>query len=556
MTRCIPRLPAAGVLLVFLLTACGGEPPEHTSPETGDDYDALVAIFDEFRALRAPPPADDGHVDDRPGAVAERIERLTELQRRLDAIDTDGWDRAREADHLAVRAQLDELEFVLRVTRPWARDPVYYVNRMLRLAFTELPAEGEALETLQRALRTLPALVDQATANLTDITRDHGELAIFHLTTSDGVGFEHPERDTPPPGVIGWYDDLLGRAGNAQPELVDDIISAREAVEDFHDWLVTRRDDFAGDNGVGEALFDWYLHHGLLIPHTSAEILEMAERELERVEAFHALERERNRGLPEIELARSEEEYLQRIADTDAWIRDWLVAEDFISIPEFIPDDWQDMGFNVPWVDRGTPPNFWEQVQYRDPAPDHLHAVIPGHRYDVWFERQSEHPIRRHIRDGVRYQGWAVYLEETPLQLGLFDQRPRTRELIYTFLQWRAARTIGDILNQHNVMSAPEVIDWWVARTQWMDENVARSYAYLRPHPGHGLHYTYGHLQMRQLLTDYRLQQGDDFVLRDFHDRFMAAERIPLSLIRYEMTGLDDEVRELRTRVPLTELLD
>ena len=63
--------------------------------------------------------------------------------------------------------------------------------------------------------------------------------------------------------------------------------------------------------------------------------------------------------------------------------------------------------------------------------------------------------------------------------------------------------------------------------------------------PGYGLGYTVGMLQMQQLLADSKRLMGDDFVLKSFHDEFMAAGRLPISLIRWEMTGLDDEVREL-----------
>lgn len=56
---------------------------------------------------------------------------------------------------------------------------------------------------------------------------------------------------------------------------------------------------------------------------------------------------------------------------------------------------------------------------------------------------------------------------------------------------------------------------------------------------------------MQQLLADRKRQLGDDFLLKDFHDTFMAAGRLPMSLIRWEMTGLDDEVRDLWTRQPL-----
>jgi uncharacterized protein (DUF885 family) len=58
-------------------------------------------------------------------------------------------------------------------------------------------------------------------------------------------------------------------------------------------------------------------------------------------------------------------------------------------------------------------------------------------------------------------------------------------------------------------------------------------------------------IEMQKLLADMKHQQGDQFVLRDFHDRLMTIGRLPPSLIRFELTGLDDEVRRFWTREPL-----
>ena len=94
-------------------------------------------------------------------------------------------------------------------------------------------------------------------------------------------------------------------------------------------------------------------------------------------------------------------------------------------------------------------------------------------------------------------------------------------------------------------------------RTPWLDEDVARVDAeiYLRRPPGYGLGYTVGMLQMQHLLADRKMQLGDEFNLKDFHDTFMAAGRLPVSLIRWEMTGLDDEVaRTLAAQAPELDL--
>ncbi|HVL29510.1 MAG TPA: DUF885 family protein, partial [Sphingomicrobium sp.] len=55
--------------------------------------------------------------------------------------------------------------------------------------------------------------------------------------------------------------------------------------------------------------------------------------------------------------------------------------------------------------------------------------------------------------------------------------------------------------------------------------------------PGYGLAYLTGKLQMDALLAEQASRQGDSFSLRDFHDHFLAAGRLPIALIRYEMGG-------------------
>ena len=486
-------------------------------------------------------------------AIADRIAELAVFQRRLQAIPVTGWTRPAKVDWLVVRSDLDRAEFMLKVTRPWARDPGYSLDALQRIAFTRLldPA-------LAARLKAVPARLAANLTALDDIAADHADLAIRSLTVSDGVEDGYPSREVPPAGVIGWYRDLAERARTAQPTLLPDIERAIAALEDYRGWLVANRPKITARAGVGTARLDWYLRHALQMPWDSGTAMTLAARELDRMQANLALEQSRNRLLPEIAIARTEIDYLARVADTDARIRRFLVEREFMTIPAEIPTALKDMivppydePYNVPFITRAGPPNFWEQVQFRDPAPDHLHAVIPGHRMDLMLSNANPNPIRRAFNDGARWQGWAVYLEEAALQAGFFDDRPRTRELIYVFGLWRAARSVGDIWNQQNARTAAEVATYWRSVTPLMDADVARKYARIRALPGHGLEYTMGTIQMWELLAARKRQLGDGFVLKAFHDDFIRRGRIPLALIRYEMLGDDAMEAALFARPPI-----
>ncbi|MEM7361050.1 MAG: DUF885 family protein [Pseudomonadota bacterium] len=531
-------------------------------PAGKGSYADFVSLFEEFLHWKDPRKGqgvptlsvvagEDGevHPDYSEEAVETRRMEMSALQARLNDMAVVNWEQSQQIDYLAVRSRFDQHHFRLNISRPWSRDPGFYVDQMLRITFVDLPIEGEELIEMRRQLQAISTLVEQARQNLTEVAADYADLAIYNLSNADGVGHGHPFRDVPPAGVIGWYSDLLDRVLKIQPELQTDVAMAKKSVESFRDWLTQNRDDMTGQAGVGREAFNWYLKHVKLMPYTTEDIVVLGQRELARLWSVYALEQHRNRNLPTIELPSSAEEYAERIVKTDTNIRNFLVEEEIITIPDYI----NKLGTNVPWIVRSGGPNFWESVQFRDPHPDHLHAVIPGHRFDGIVARHNKHPIRGKITSGARAEGWAVYLEEGMMNAGVLEGIPRVRELIYIFGIFRAARVPADIWLQLNEMSVNEVVDWWMERTPWLDENVARVDAeiYLRRPPGYGLGYTIGMLQMQQILADRKRQLGDNFVLKNFHDDFMAAGRLPLSLIRWEMTGIDDEVRDLWLRQPL-----
>ncbi len=519
-------------------------------PDGEGSYEDLKSLFDEFLTWRSP-EATNGVVDYSPAAIRDRQAEMRRYQQRLRDMAVTDWPRAQQVDYLVVQAHFDEQDFILNITQPWKRDPNFYAADLLNVAFTELPAAGEDLKTLEAKLAATPAMLAAAKENLTDIAGDYADFAIFNLTNSDNVNHLHPYREVPPAGAIGWYEDLLERT-DEQPALRPLVSAALDALKDYHQWLVENRASMTALNGVGKEHLDWYVKHVKILPYTSDQILAVAEAEKDRLLSFLTLEEHRNRDIPKIALPQSKEEYEARLAATDERIRTFLKEEEFITIPSYIPDDWRELGFNVPFMEREVL-NFWEQVQFRDPTPDHLHAVIPGHRMDTRIENHISHPIRK-VSFGDRREGWAVYLEEAALQAGLLDDQPRTRELIYVFGLWRAVRTVGDVRNQTNEYTTNETIDYWMKWTPYLDRGVARKYSYLRPTPAHTLHYTMGAIQMRRLLADRKNQLGEKFILKQFHDELMSHGRIPVALIRYEMLGDEEDIRDFWNRTPLSEV--
>jgi uncharacterized protein (DUF885 family) len=197
-------------------------------------------------------------------------------------------------------------------------------------------------------------------------------------------------------------------------------------------------------------------------------------------------------------------------------------------------------------VREGGKRHFWEELTYRDPLNNHIHASIPGHQFDAHIQRKNTNPIRAGYRDGARAEGWGFYIEEMFLQAGLLDGRPRARELFYIAQLKRAIRIPCELEMQAGRFTLQHAIDHMVREVPLMEPDLARYdlAIYLR-RPTYGMNYIMGKLQLESLLNERVRQLGDKFDLGKFHDEFLAAGPIPISLIRWEMTGRDDEIRKV-----------
>jgi uncharacterized protein (DUF885 family) len=71
-----------------------------------------------------------------------------------------------------------------------------------------------------------------------------------------------------------------------------------------------------------------------------------------------------------------------------------------------------------------------------------------------------------------------------------------------------------------------------------LDANTVREeqFLYLQQ-PAYGTSYVTGKIQVEQLLAERKQQLGDRFTMKQFMDDFNAAGLVPVSLLRWELTG-------------------
>ena len=119
--RQIPFLLAS----VALAIACTPAPPpaEDAAPGTHAD---LLKLFEEFRVFLEPEIVG-GVPDYTAEAMEAQRQGLEDYKSRLAATDISEWTVSEQIDHHLVRAEMNGLDFHHRVTRPWSRDPAFYL---------------------------------------------------------------------------------------------------------------------------------------------------------------------------------------------------------------------------------------------------------------------------------------------------------------------------------------------------------------------------------------------------------------------------------------------
>jgi len=555
------RLPAALLLLSSLSFSVA-----QTSTVS---LDKLASDFWTWRAKYRPFSFDDVPRLERPGgmrdwsaaAVAKQHADLAEFERRWKAIGSDGWPVANKVDYRLMGSALARVRWELDVNPRWQRDPVFYIEQTVDAVQETLmpppPFDEERSRELVARAENIPTILEQAKVNLNAVA-PFARLAIDSLADID-ARMARVERGVSP---LLTSDDLRARWHAAMPKATQALIAYREWLKQS---LPRMRPDFA----LGATAYGFFLHHVALLPHTPEQLLTMARQDFDRVLAMEAYEHQRDLGAPELTMPATSEEEVARMARADASVRRYLVEHEILSVPDLphwtlraAPDyvaAFDGFGelddFTGPsrlhqdgtrWI---APPSaslpYFHKAYAEDPRTTGVHEGVPGHFFQLSLAWRNPDPIRRQYYDSGANEGIGFYAEEMMLQAGLYDDSPRSREIIYNFARLRALRVEVDVklaLGQFTIAQAAD----YLARTVPMDRKTAEGEAAdFASAPGLAIAYEIGKLQIEHMLAERRLQQGDKFSLREFHDYVWSNGNVPLALQEWELLGIADDIQKV-----------
>jgi hypothetical protein len=512
-------------------------------------YEDLLRLFEDWRVLQKPQLAS-GVPDYSAAAMTRQRTGLEALQARLRAIDPSSWPVSQQVDYHLVQAEMNGLEFDHRVLRPWSRNPCFYA--VLWESQSDTPAhEGHAqagaIELWQHSfplpaasrsafatqLRAIPTILEQAKGNLVEDARDLWLL---------GIRVKKAESS-----ILARLRETLA---SHHKDLLPDLDRARRAVDDFRAFLEEKLPTKTARSGVGLEDYDWYLKNVHLSPYTWQQEVALHEREWARALAHLRLQQNKNRALPPLVPIADPAEYHRRFAEAVTDYVRFLDEKGILTVKPYMDPALREReaSFEPP-----SARDFFSQVEYRDPIVMRTHSF---HWFDLARLKLDPHesPIRRgpllyNIWDS-RAEGLATAMEEMMMTAGLLENRPRAKELIYVLVANRAARGLAGLRQHSGELSVEQALraahentpyGWLLehGETNWGEQRL-----YLEQ-PGYGSCYLSGKAQIERLIADRAAQLGDGFTLKQFMDEMTAAGMIPVSLIRWELLGRDDEVRRI-----------
>lgn len=535
-------------LLCFLLAyTCNNNQEQQdtlASEYTSNDYEDLVSLFHNWRSFENPQLKNNA-----PDYTAETFEKrhpkFLELQIRLKSIDTSGWSIPNKIDWMIVWAEMNGYDFNYRILKPWERDPAFYKSvwtyksdvpahegpthhGTTELWTYEFPLSTPERERLINDLKVIPDINNQAKQNLIGNAKDLWITGIRDIKDQIKV-----------------LQSILTKEGVLEnEELANTINEAISSTINLSRWLEEESKSKTGPSGIGKENYTWYLQNVHLVPLTWEDEVMLLKRELARAWSSLKFEEHKNRGQAELEDANTPEAYQELANNAVESLITFLDEREIVTVKDYFkPALDVQIGEFTPKANR----NFFRIGEYYDPRPLYSH-------FYHWFElaRMDIEPHDSEIRRGPllynifdsRNEGTATAVEELFMQAGLYEDSPRSKEIVYIMIAQRAARGLGSLYAHANEMTMEEAggIHSEYTPRGWMKTEkelmIFEQHLYLRQ-PGYGTSYITGKYLLENTIAEYaRLKElnNEPFLVKDFFDTLNSIGNIPISLGQWEMT--------------------
>src|SRR6266513_6544056 len=272
---------------------------------------------------------DDRLTDYSPGKIAERSQHVRSLLDKVRGMKTDAWPKDARIDWILFRAQLENVEFGDRILKFERTNPQVYTGECTNAIFSLLKKEYDtprkrALAATAR-LKQMAALLKQGLINLQQPVKLYAQLAIQSARSIDPL----------------LNSSLMALDVDLSPNEHEELVKARDgalaALHAYADELEKRVPKMVDFTPMGEANYNYYLKHVLLLPLNGSEVEMIGRAELARYRALEALLPDPKLADPDPKRARNippdQESFLKAYESRETEMINFLKEHNLVTLP-------------------------------------------------------------------------------------------------------------------------------------------------------------------------------------------------------------------------------
>ncbi|MDX6189185.1 DUF885 domain-containing protein [Flavobacterium sp. Fl-318] len=160
-----------------------------------------------------------------------------------------------------------------------------------------------------------------------------------------------------------------------------------------------------------------------------------------------------------------------------------------------------------------------------------IHEAVPGHYTQLVYSNQSPSIIKSILGNGAMVEGWAVYAEKMMLESGYKN----SDEMWLMYYKWNlraTCNTILDISVHTKNMSKEAALDLLIKEAFQQQAEADGKWKRVTLSQVQLCSYFTGYTEIYNLREELKKQQGKDFNLKQFHEKFLSFGSAPVKYIK------------------------
>lgn len=158
------------------------------------------------------------------------------------------------------------------------------------------------------------------------------------------------------------------------------------------------------------------------------------------------------------------------------------------------------------------------------------HETYGGHHVQGLYQLHNPRPLRRNNGISIFSEGWGLYNEQLMQETGFFpNERIHLRQLQLRL--WRNARVIYDVGMHTGKLSYEEAVSLMTEKVGFLRWAAQLEIDSSTASPGYFIGYFTGMMEILKMREAFKQKMGDQFSLKDFHDRLMKIGNMPPALM-------------------------